>query len=179
MENSIEELGTKKTKSFFNKQIKNINLFTVFQVIWVIEVYYLMINSLLNLMRFLQTSTLYNILNEIPDKALEYNNLIIQYFDEWSFFAILLGIACFISGGIIGGIKYLPKIGDYTIIKVYADYGLYSGGWLLLIGSTYLLYNLNSKIFFLSFILMMIVVITLSKVIKDMREWLNDKGITI
>lgn len=155
--------------SFVNKMgeevIKKLNLYTILQALWLTEMYYLGVNSV------------YNIANEriiinkikVPSLILKYNDLILNYFKDFSDFVMFLSIALFICGLSIIFIRFIPKLSDYNLLYCYSDYGFTSGMWLFLIYGTYELYSFIGIFFLITPIL----VFGVTELFKKMSKKFN------
>ncbi len=133
----ISNYVKENAKNVVSGGIKNLNLFTILQVAWLIELYYLGANSILEFV----TNNSGGINIKVPTEIEEYNTLILGYFKEWSMFILFLIISMFICGISFLFLTAIPKLKNYNIIRVYSSYGLYAAGWLGLIFFTYYLYN--------------------------------------
>ncbi|GAB1807647.1 hypothetical protein [Priestia megaterium] len=129
------ELQTEVVKSIAN-QIKKFNLYALPQFLWLVLLYYLMINVFFQYFQILFKEDV-----SIPFKVIDFNNLIIDTIDKWLPFTWLLGIAFFLSGILISLIKFFPYVESHKVSD-HGDYGIFLGVWILLIASTYSLYNI-------------------------------------
>ncbi|MGZ0879049.1 hypothetical protein ACWZQY_024085 [Priestia megaterium] len=129
------ELQTEVVKSIAN-QVKKFNLYVLPQFLWLVLLYYLMINVFFQYFQVLFKEDV-----SIPFKVIDFNNLIIDTIDKWLPFTWLLGIAFFLSGIFISLIKFFPYVESHKVSD-YGDYGIFLGVWILLIASTYSLYNI-------------------------------------
>ena len=118
--------------------IKQLEIFTVFQVAWLIEIYYLAINILFNYY------TSKNNILKLPYIIKRYNNIILSYFKEYYLFIGALAIGLILCGCIFTSIKYIRVLYKCKYIKIYCYYGIYYGIWLLLIWITYALYLISN-----------------------------------
>ncbi|WP_102707336.1 hypothetical protein [Terribacillus saccharophilus] len=114
---------------------RKLNLYVLPQYVWLILLYYLMINSLYNL--FASTLESYP---KIPQEVLIFNNVLMGYIEEWSPFLWFLSISLIISGILIAFIRYLPVLSSYNF-SYRGDIGIYLGSWILLISITIYLYE--------------------------------------
>lgn len=117
--------------------LKKLNMFTVFQVGWLIEIYYLGLNALLNSEVAKEMFPDF----ELPYIAEKYNSLILDYFSKWENFIFVLAIGMFVCGFTFCILKAIPGISNYNIINMYSEYGGYAGAWLMLIYASYWLYS--------------------------------------
>lgn len=164
-ESALQEDLTNVGKVLFKK----LNLYTILQVAWLIELYYLGINSIYNLARK------YNIIPErkIPSLALEYNKIILGYFNDWSYFIIFIAITISICGLSILFVRFIPKISEYNLLYWYSSYGVTLGGWLILIFFTYKLYLYTNISFMLTPILAFMLLEVCKFLLKIVKEKLN------
>lgn len=158
-------------------KIKGLNIFIVFQLAWIVEIYYLMINALYKFMEVIFGSATIN--NKVPQQVADYNTLIMKYLEEYWIFVTYLGIALIVSGGIISTVKMMPKFKNYRTILVYSGFGIYSGGWMINMGIIYYLYNLSSVFFPIILVLIVMITILLNDRYKFLKNWLYDKGVII
>ncbi|MBY6836266.1 hypothetical protein [Clostridium botulinum] len=152
-------------KEFVKNTIKGLNIFTVFHVVWLIEIYYLGLNSLLNNETIKQAFEIV----KLPVLVERYNNLILGYFKEWNYFIFLLSAGLFICGFAFSFIKTIPGLSYYNIIYRYCSQGGYISGWLFLIYLSYIAYlNLGT----LCLLIPMLIAI-FNEVVKKIRNKLN------
>lgn len=152
-------------KELVKNTLKGLNIFTVFQVAWLIEIYYLGLNSLLNNEIIRQAFPIM----KLPVLAEQYNNMILGYFKEWNNFVMLLSVGVFICGFAFSLIKAIPGISDYNIIYMYSSQGGYIGGWLFLIYLSYIAY-LNLGVFCL---LIPAIMTAINDIIEKIKNKLN------
>ena len=148
---TIEETVNNCMKKYFKNGTKKLNLYTILQVMWMIELYYLGTNAIYEFLvenpkinKDFNIATIY-----LPKEIETYNNLIKEYFSSWSSFVIFFAIAMIICGICFAFIRLIPVLGDYRLIYSYSSYGIVVGGWLILIYCTYYLY-LNIGILFMT-----------------------------
>ena len=130
-----------KCKTILNK----LDIYKTFQIFWLIEVYYLMANSMINIIEFVRNGDF--ITSSMPKIVIEYNTLILKYFKEWSIFLAYIAVVLFISGIILKYLKVIPIISKYKIIIENCDWGIYSGLWLTLIYCTYEIFSTSCLMF--------------------------------
>lgn len=138
--NDFQNCGKKYLKDILNKP----DIYAIFQIFWLLEVYYLMVNSIVNIIAIIQKDN--SIVSSIPKTVEIYNNLILKYFEEWSSFISYLALILFLSGFILSFVKIIPIISNYNLIRVNCEWGIYSGLWLILI---YYTYEIFSKSYFM------------------------------
>lgn len=132
-DDSIEKSVQEKSLGF----VKKFNLFNIWPATWMLLMYYLGVNSMLELV----LNNINGLSDLIPLNAIQYNNLIMSYLNEYAFFAFLIASGLFICGVLYAIIRNIPIISDYNIIMRYAHYGLTSGLWLFGICMTYAIYH--------------------------------------
>ena len=132
--------------------LKELNLYTIWFAIWLIEAYYLTINVFFEL--FINEFK-FNI--NMPNKIVHYNEEMLSYLSDYSSALLFIALIVFCSGFLLAPIKFMPKLGDYKLIYRFADYGMRCGVWLFLICFTYTAYeSLNVLFLFLpAFILLL------------------------
>lgn len=135
---------------FLKKAIGFFNVFTVLQVSWMIELYYLGLNSVIHFFEFLinHNATGFNI--PISPLIIEYNTIVLKYFSDYSMTVIIICIALFVCAFSFSFVKYIPILSDYNLLLQYVDYGFYCSGWLFLIWFTYKLFCINFAIYLLA-----------------------------
>ena len=96
--------------------------------------------------------------------------------NEYSDFFLLIPIA-FIVAGLFGDcFKYAFKLKEYMNVYQYCDFGLYAGGWLLLIMMTYITYSYLHELFVLIYSL---VIFLISSGIQKISDIMKKKEIEI
>lgn len=153
------------TKSVLEKM----NLFVVLQIVWIIEFHILAI--------FAAKDLLYSVIEEKikePPIIEEYSQMIADWMETYKEYIFFMGIILIVVG--ISGtfFKHIPVLNRYKIIYAYSDFGLYAGGWFLLIFYTYSIYMSMGK----TFLLAPIIAFILYLLIKKIKEWLESQGIT-
>lgn len=146
----IEKEINEGFKKYLNRGIKKLNLHTIFQVIWMLELYYLGANSIYEFAtnNIEIKKLLNNHIIALPKEIEMYNNIIKDYFASWSGFVIFFAIAMIFCGLCFGFIRIIPRLSDYMLIYRYSVYGIEAGGWLICIYVTYLAY-LKFSVFFI------------------------------
>lgn len=156
----------KAAQSVGEKLFKELNLYTIWFAIWLIEAYYLMINVFYKI--FINISKV-NI--DIPNKILQYNEDTLVYLSRYSSAILLLSLIVFSSGILLVPIKFMPKLGDYILIQRFAGYGIRCGFWLFLIWFTHSSYkSLNVLFLFFPW-----TVLFLFEGLKKIEEVLKEK----
>jgi len=130
-------------KDVIQKVIGKFNAHTVLHFFWIVELYYLGINILLQLF---QSSMLKSV---IPKAVDEINIYILNFFSEYSEFVFSLGVIMFLCGLAFEFIRHIPVFRKYKLILHYMDYGLHGGLWLMLIGFTYFISAKFAYLYFL------------------------------
>lgn len=131
--------------NFFQKMLSKSNTCKILQIFWIIELYFLMANSLNDIIS--KSSNSKSLLNYFPIQVNKYNNIILNYMNEWNLFILFLALILLLSSIFIIWVKFIPKISDYDIIKIYSAYGVYAFIWLILIFVTYRIFYFNKTIF--------------------------------
>lgn len=131
--------------NFFEKMLSKSNTCKILQIFWIIELYFLMANSLNDIIS--KSSNSKSLLNYFPIQVDKYNNIILNYMNEWNLFILFLALILLLSSIFIMWVKFIPKISDYDIIKIYSAYGVYAFIWLILIFVTYRIFYFNKTIF--------------------------------
>ncbi|MDB2124334.1 hypothetical protein [Clostridium paraputrificum] len=146
----IEKEINEGLKKYLNRGIKKVNLHTIFQVIWMFELYYLGANSIYEFA--INNAEIKKLLNNhtiaLPKEIEMYNNIIKDYFASWSGFVIFFAIAMIVCGLFFAYIRVIPRLSDYMLIYRYSVYGIEAGMWLIFIYATYLVY-LKFGVFFI------------------------------
>ncbi|WP_291624830.1 hypothetical protein [Clostridium sp.] len=165
----IEDQVNNSINKYFKSTVRKLNLYTILQVAWLIEIYYLGANGIYELLssdnKFVKQLNIPNIV--LPKEVELYNNIIKEYFSSWSSFIFFFAIAMIICGMFFSFIRLIPNLSDYRLIYLYSVYGAVLGDWLILIYCTYLAY-LHMGIFFI------LIPIGVSAVIK-IKEKLKEK----
>lgn len=132
-------------KGYVTERIKLLNPFTLPQLIWMVELYYLMLNSLLLIIE--KEPNIKTIISGFPKEFFMYNKLINQYLLEWSTPVAFLGVGLLFSGIIISMVNKFPYVSDFKIVNTYSNYGVSACVWMILIWLTYRLFLLFSAWF--------------------------------
>lgn len=147
----IENGITNSMEKYLKSGAKKLNLYTILQVMWILELYYLGANAIYEFLvvnpQIKEQFNFYTV--ELPKEIEMYNNIIKEYFSSWSSFIIFFAVAMIICGVFFTFIRLIPRLGDYRLIYRYSSYGMVAGWWLILIYLTYYLY-LNIGIFFMT-----------------------------
>lgn len=123
-----------KIIEYCGKIIEKFNVFKTVQLVFILELYYLGMNSLFNV------AINKGIVVKIPSIVIKYNNLVLNYFKEWNGFVLLLSIGLIICGVFFCFLNIIPIIKNYIIIIQYSSSGIFIGLWLLFICFTYMAY---------------------------------------
>lgn len=122
--------------------IEKLNLYILPKYIWLALLYFLSINTVLNL--FLRaTKTDPTFPKFIPEEANKVNDIIMTHLEKWIPFVLFLCIAFVISGFTITFLKFV----NINIRDV--EYGLYIGFWLFIIVATFEFYIILGSFFLL------------------------------
>jgi hypothetical protein len=142
----------------FTNIISKLNLYVIPQFLWLMILYYLMINVFYNYYLFILKEL--NIHNKgyLPNEVIELNTKIMYEIKIWLPFILFLGIALLLSGLLIALIKYLPIIKNYEF-SYHGDFGLFVGGWLILICLTIKLYQWFDGYFIIIFLIISMLLI--------------------
>lgn len=147
--------------------IKKLNLFTALQALWLLEIYYLGINSIFSFV----LSSDQDFIKQIPEIVLEYNKAILTYFEDYSELIMFISIAVFTCGIAYAFISILPIFGKYILINTYSGYGISCGGWLFTIYGTYELYLRLG----IGVLLTPVIVFMILEAIKRIMKYAEDK----
>lgn len=142
-------------KSYFTEHLKKLNLFILPQIIWLLELYFLMLNALL---KAYDNFNFPEITTSLPTLIVEYNKMILKLMDEWIPFVGILGVGLLLSSFFICHICVISKIGQYNIIRRYSSYGMFIFGWFILIFLTHFIYNWLQSLFPLAFVFLIVIV---------------------
>lgn len=153
-----------KIMEYCGKMIEKFNVFKTVQLVFILELYYLGMNSLLNI------AINEGIAVNIPSVVTRYNNLVLNYFKEWNGFVLLLSIGLIICGVFLNFLNITPIIKHYMIIIQYSSSGIFIGLWLLFIYFTYIAY-LYLDYFFILYIPLMC---GISNGIKILLKYINE-----
>ncbi|WP_156289426.1 hypothetical protein [Oceanobacillus salinisoli] len=126
----------------FLTRVRKLNIYLIPQYLWLILLYYLMINALYKLFGIMNQDFNFNVPNEI----LTLNNTILNTIEKWTPFLWFLSIALVFCGLIIAFIQYLPVLESYDF-SYRGGIGVYLGSWLLLIVVTIYLFKFLSVFF--------------------------------
>ncbi|MED4634996.1 hypothetical protein P9443_19170 [Peribacillus frigoritolerans] len=132
--------------SVVTNQLRRLNLYVLPQYLWLILLYYLMINSFIILFENIEDFRIF--IKNIPEVFLNYNNIVMRYIDMWVPFLIFLGFILILSGVIIKTIQVLPYIENFQI-TIHGPFGIYLGIWMLIISCTYKSYIILGSWFLL------------------------------
>ncbi|KNZ68289.1 hypothetical protein Tfer_3156 [Thermincola ferriacetica] len=150
------------------KSVKMLNLFTVPQAIWLIELYYLMLNSFLLFLKSI--SGLDNIISHFPKQIFHFNSLILGYFQDWSSFVFFLSVGLFLSGIIISMVTTFPYISNYKMVIIYSGYGVTASIWLFLIWLTYKVFNYSYTLYPLIIIFLFYLFLARDQMLKIIKK---------
>ncbi|SHO53456.1 hypothetical protein [Anaerocolumna xylanovorans] len=148
-----------KAKDFIANTLGKLNEYTILQVLWIIEIYYLSANSISRLLMLSDDII-------IPNNILEYNNHILKLFHLYNgtvLYMAIVFICCGLAFVLIKGIDILTR---YELIYRYCTYGISLGIWLLLMYCSYYVYKILGPAFLLSTLF----VYVLSEVFKLVRR---------
>lgn len=146
------EPGSEATRQIAN-QLKKLNFYTFPQYLWLVLIYYLMINCIVN---FSFSAEIVKS-TDIPKQILVYNDKIMLVIEHWVPFVELLSGAVFISGMLIAFVRYLPFFESQRVARD-AAYGFYVGIWLFIFVYTYKLYSYLGDFFPFSVIIIFILI---------------------
>ena len=172
IKDTIEAAVNSSMKKYFKNGAKKLNLYTMLQVMWILELYYLGANEIYEfLVENPQIIKGFNIDTIcLPKEIAIYNNLIKEYFSSWSSFVIFFAIAMIICGVCFTFIRLIPVLRDYRLIYVYSSYGAVVGTWLILIYFTYYLYLKIGIIFMIIPIFISMGLIAIEKLKKYLKR---------
>lgn len=172
-----DELATtiaEKVVKLLSDKIKKLNLFTFPQIIWITELYYLMINSIKDVIILLasDSSELYSFM---PNEVEMYNNLVLQYMEHWMPMVIFLAVSMLISSAIICLARFVPYISSYKSIWTYTSYGFDVFIWLLLISTSFYLYTWLKVWFPVVVFFTFVIIIYLEQLVYHIKSKLESK----
>lgn len=150
--------------------IEKLNLFTLLQVIWLIEIYYLGINVSINILGGLKVFDF-----KIPAQVIYYNEKILGYLDNYKSLVSVLVVAFFMCGVAGVFVRRIEILSKNKLINIYADFGVYCGIWLAIIWATYSAYEVTGYYF----LTLPAIIWGIFEIKEKAIEWLNNKGMTI
>lgn len=162
-----------------NDRVKKLNLYELPQYAWLVLLYYLMLNALLNFSQTEYCKIIFDIkldfISSFPSTVVQLNETIKEKIAIWMPFIRFLWIGFFISGLLLTIVRRLPIVRNYGVIQWHADYGLFIFPWLALSDLTYYLYmHLGSL-----FILIPPLFYLCADFLERVRKKLESKGITL
>lgn len=165
MLNFLIDLGNKITE----EKTKGINLYHLLHYVWLIELYFLMLNSLsLFITPFLEQNEITEL---IPSIIHKYNADTITLLQLWSPFILFMGVGMFVSSIFVSMSKYIPFTKNSGVVLSHADAGIFFSKWLLIIALTYYVYTWTGE--FLP--LVMILLVLLTQAFNKIRELLESR----
>lgn len=159
--NSIKE-GMVKMMS------KNFNIFKIVQFIWIVELYFLGLNAVKDVV--LNFNIKYNLGEKI---ILNYDRLVFNYFREYNTILIFIAGSLIIVGFFNMCIREINILRDYRFIVDYCDIGMYLGGWLMLICFTYLIYMWFNWMFIFLFFVIYLFKSIITKIMFQFKNKMN------
>lgn len=136
----------------FTDSLKKLNLYTVLQAAFIIELYYLLFNSLSShLSEFFYSEGL-DLYSRLPEAVLIQNEFILSTLNIWMPFVLLMAINFFIAGICVSLINLIPELFKYELIRKYSSYGIYASVWLGLIWLTFYMFEKTGKFFIIFFL---------------------------
>lgn len=117
-----DEMIKKNIHSFGDKLLESLNFFTIWQAVFLIEMYYLSINSIYNVVSGSAENSL-----EIPVSIIEYNQIILKYLANYEGIISYMAFNMFVCGVCMHFLKHIPKIRGYRLVITYSDYGIRCG----------------------------------------------------
>lgn len=150
-ENSNRSQGIKTLKD----ALLNFNEYTIFQVLWLAEIYYLALNLLLGSLNFISNFLNISLQENLPPLLFYYNAKIMEQIVLYSDTVRNLSIGFFISSIAFSPFKKI-FLENYELIYKGTEYGFYAGGWMLLIWCTYEVYRICKLVYFFVPLLLMI-----------------------
>lgn len=158
----------------FNEGKKEFTVFTIPQVVWIIELYYLFINCIYN---YAQTayvrSEFGDFVSGISKEVIQANEYIMDLFVTWMPFVNFATFSLFVSGVLISLVSIIPYVRRYSIIRLYSSYGVHTFFWFGLISLTYNLYELSYIWFPITFLICIILIIEWEQLWKYIKQKLN------
>lgn len=123
------------TNEFMKKIIGDLNKFTLLQLVWIISIYYFVLNSICKYLSKLdETTKLPNI-----DFILKYNKQVLKFLNDYEYTWIILTILLFYTA-IIVVLVSCTIFENYTFIRTCSIYGGDLSAWSTIIYITYKLY---------------------------------------
>jgi len=147
---NIKEAVKDGIDDYFSNKGWRFNLFTIPQVVWLIQIHFFMLNSMLFYFNAMYGEN-EDIVDQFPEEVTIYNEMIHHYLEEWIPFIGFLSVCLLVSGLLISVLSILPFVSKYGIIQTYAGYGFNSFLWFFLIYITYRIYDWSVMLFPLSF----------------------------
>lgn len=147
-----------------NNVIGKLNVYTILQFFWIVEMYYLGSNAIFRVLTF------FHIKLGIPILIKMKNDVIMQYIEEYISFSLYFGLTMFICGALYWSLIKINIIAKYKLISQYSDYGISLGGWLIFMYITYFIY----KEWCVILLLMPIVIAMIIKGFRRLNEYLDE-----
>lgn len=144
------------------KKIFSISFYTLPQYIWILLLYYIMLNSLSDLF-------ISEILSDyIPKHVKELNQVALDFLEQYQWFVLFLSLGLFISGFFITILKIIPYLNNFQSMFIAGKQGIDYGFWLFLMWATIYFYNSVGKCFIIIFFVA-------SLIIPALIEWIFNK----
>lgn len=124
---------------YFKDVIKKVNLFNLPTVIWLVLMYYLLLNWFMNLCEYIIKQNNIQPIIQIPTVIYNYNNQILTYLNEWIPFVFLFGIGMAVAAFFT--IIVVNQFTHYISFRVNAAYGFLVFKWATFICITYWAYK--------------------------------------
>lgn len=145
-------LGNKITE----EKAKGVNVYHLLHYVWLIEIYYLILNSLS--IFIIQVPEIKELADIIPPIINKYNGIIMNSLQSWSPFILLLSVGLFVASFFVSMSKHILFTKNSGVIFYHADAGLFFSKWLFIIALTYYVYTWTGK--FLPLIMIILVLLT-------------------
>lgn len=125
---------------YIKNTFSKLNEYKILQLIWVIAIYYFVLNSIFDFIeRFVEKTVIITLKQSNAGNILEYNKIIINFLQEYEVEWIVLTILIFLTSIIVITVAD-TLFEDYIFIRSCSRYGGNLSKWSLIIYVTYKLY---------------------------------------
>ncbi|WP_243015007.1 hypothetical protein [Brevibacillus borstelensis] len=156
------------------EKVKSISVYHILHYIWLVEIYYLVINALYQCA--VHSLGKIELTQVIPIVIIKFNNEVMNLLQEWNPFILTIGAGLFVSAFFVSMSKHIFFIKNSGIIFYHADAGFHFSKWLIMIALTYFVYDWTGK--FLPLVIFLLLLLTLS--LEKFGTFLKTKyGITL
>ncbi|AZV58939.1 hypothetical protein [Clostridium sp. AWRP] len=146
--------------------LKKLNIYKLIYLLWIIEMYYLIANSIDYFIVNIANGFGINKVFSLPQVAINYNQMVLDKINIWSIVILYLGIVLFFSGIIMSLLKAVPIIKDIDIFIKYSGCGLSLGFGFILIYIIYWIFKFSH----LLFIALILIIVIAPKIIMKMHN---------